>query len=117
MDVGTCIFVILPERKKYKLAIVVPAFPKTQPMQQTFLPSMKMHLAQIFHFTLTEACYDGDGRFYRGPVNVTKSGIACQAWTSQNPHLHLRDPQVIPVLQVISLQIHGIWEIKQMFFF
>ncbi|XP_043370967.1 muscle, skeletal receptor tyrosine-protein kinase [Dermochelys coriacea] len=46
----------------------------------------------------TTSCYKGNGRFYQGFVNVTTSGIPCQKWSEQVPHLHRRTPQVFPEL-------------------
>uniref|UniRef100_A0A8C0J727 receptor protein-tyrosine kinase n=1 Tax=Chelonoidis abingdonii TaxID=106734 RepID=A0A8C0J727_CHEAB len=46
----------------------------------------------------TTTCYKGNGRFYQGAVNVTTSGIPCQKWSEQVPHLHRRTPQVFPEL-------------------
>ncbi|EMP30780.1 Muscle, skeletal receptor tyrosine protein kinase [Chelonia mydas] len=46
----------------------------------------------------TTTCYKGNGRFYQGSVNVTTSGIPCQKWSEQVPHLHRRTPQVFPEL-------------------
>ncbi|XP_071144710.1 muscle, skeletal receptor tyrosine protein kinase-like [Mytilus edulis] len=45
------------------------------------------------------SCYKGTGQWYNGTVNTTKSGIACQAWESQNPHNHQRPPDVFPSLE------------------
>ncbi|XP_006027772.1 muscle, skeletal receptor tyrosine-protein kinase isoform X1 [Alligator sinensis] len=47
---------------------------------------------------ITTKCYKGNGRFYQGPVNVTASGVPCQRWSEQAPHLHRRTPQVFPEL-------------------
>ena len=35
-------------------------------------------------------CYYGVGVGYRGNVNITRSGLTCQAWRSQCPHRHWR---------------------------
>lgn len=45
---------------------------------------------------VTYTCIKGRGRFYQGPVNVTKTGLACQKWDSQSPHKHSRPPFVFP---------------------
>ena len=46
----------------------------------------------ICHFNLE--CYTkAKAQDYRGDVQVTVSGKACQAWTSQSPHKHNRTPQ------------------------
>ncbi|XP_019410930.1 PREDICTED: muscle, skeletal receptor tyrosine-protein kinase [Crocodylus porosus] len=47
---------------------------------------------------ITTKCYKGNGRFYQGPINVTASGVPCQRWSEQAPHLHRRTPQVFPEL-------------------
>ena len=33
-------------------------------------------------------CQVGDGATYKGDVNITRSGKACQNWSSQSPHEH-----------------------------
>ena len=33
---------------------------------------------------------------YRGPANMTESGLACQEWSSQSPHPHSFDPATLP---------------------
>ncbi|KAL3868762.1 hypothetical protein ACJMK2_041527 [Sinanodonta woodiana] len=43
-------------------------------------------------------CYIDTGKWYNGTVNVTKSGLACQAWSSSTPHAHKRPPEVFPEL-------------------
>ncbi|NXK75445.1 MUSK kinase, partial [Amazona guildingii] len=47
---------------------------------------------------ITRTCYSGNGQFYQGWANVTVSGIPCQKWSDQAPHLHRRTPQVFPEL-------------------
>lgn len=41
----------------------------------------------------------GNGRYYMGQVNVTKTGIECQKWDSQKPHTHIQPPNVFPQVQ------------------
>ena len=36
------------------------------------------------------------GQEYRGTVNVTASGIPCQAWIAQTPHKHSRTEERYP---------------------
>lgn len=47
---------------------------------------------------VTTSCVRGNGRYYQGTMNVTESGLACQAWESQYPHQHTRPPLVFPEL-------------------
>ncbi|KAG0410583.1 hypothetical protein HPB47_012298 [Ixodes persulcatus] len=68
------------------------------------LPSYENHSNECSHAHLTDFkedevtvnCIKGRGRFYRGTVNVTKSGIPCQRWEVQEPHHHNRPPMVFP---------------------
>lgn len=53
-----------------------------------------MDLSQV-----TTTCVRGNGRYYQGTMNVTESGLACQAWESQSPHQHTRPPLVFPEVQ------------------
>lgn len=41
----------------------------------------------------------GNGRYYVGQVNMTKTGIPCQKWDSQKPHSHIQPPNVFPQVQ------------------
>ncbi|XP_063071523.1 hepatocyte growth factor-like protein [Engraulis encrasicolus] len=43
--------------------------------------------------SVTTNCFRGRGEDYRGKVNETTSGIACQRWESQTPHPHPFFPQ------------------------
>ena len=43
-------------------------------------------------------CYEGDGRYYGGTVNVTDDGLACQRWSDQYPHRHTFRPDLAPLL-------------------
>lgn len=54
------------------------------------------HLTEMKEEEITTDCIHGRGRFYQGNVNMTKSGIACQRWDSQEPHHHNRPPMVFP---------------------
>ncbi|XP_076346339.1 tyrosine-protein kinase transmembrane receptor Ror2-like isoform X2 [Tachypleus tridentatus] len=53
-------------------------------------------LTELKEDEITTDCVLGRGRFYQGTVNVTKSGIPCQSWDSQEPHQHHRPPMVFP---------------------
>lgn len=44
----------------------------------------------------TTECYQGRGEGYRGAIDVTPTGIACQRWDSQYPHNHTFIPQAYP---------------------
>ncbi|XP_035699689.1 plasminogen-like [Branchiostoma floridae] len=41
-------------------------------------------------------CLEGDGTSYRGSIAETSSGLTCQAWDSQEPHLHDYGPENYP---------------------
>ncbi|NXG37332.1 HGFL protein, partial [Dromaius novaehollandiae] len=45
---------------------------------------------------VTTGCFKGKGEGYRGRVNVTVSGIACQRWDAQTPHKHHFMPEKYP---------------------
>ncbi|XP_051711119.2 plasminogen [Oryctolagus cuniculus] len=44
----------------------------------------------------THQCLKGRGESYRGKVARTKSGLTCQRWSEQTPHLHNRTPENFP---------------------
>uniref|UniRef100_A0A8C7S7M7 receptor protein-tyrosine kinase n=1 Tax=Oncorhynchus mykiss TaxID=8022 RepID=A0A8C7S7M7_ONCMY len=48
---------------------------------------------------VTTTCYNDKGRFYQGPVNITGSGIPCQKWSQQGPHLHRLSVDVLSELR------------------
>lgn len=48
---------------------------------------------------ITFDCIRGRGRYYQGTVNVTKHGLPCQKWDSEDPHSHFRPPMVFPEVQ------------------
>ncbi|XP_075059363.1 plasminogen-like [Mixophyes fleayi] len=41
-------------------------------------------------------CLSGNGKSYQGNIAVTASGKTCQAWSSQEPHVHSRTPEKYP---------------------
>nr|CAD7258420.1 unnamed protein product [Timema shepardi] len=58
--------------------------------------------ARLTEMKVDEVTYDcviGRGRFYQGTVNVTKYGLPCQYWDSQEPHSHYRPPDVFPEMK------------------
>nr|XP_018913986.1 PREDICTED: tyrosine-protein kinase transmembrane receptor Ror2 isoform X1 [Bemisia tabaci] len=71
------------------------------------LPRFQSGTAVCSHAKLTEMktseitydCVQGRGRFYQGYVNKTKDGLPCQHWDSQEPHEHIRPPNVFPEVQ------------------
>ncbi|XP_072182249.1 plasminogen-like [Diadema setosum] len=46
--------------------------------------------------SLTECFEEDDASDYRGAVNETQNGVACQMWTRQSPHVHDRTPSNYP---------------------
>ena len=59
-------------------------------------PCTHASLTSIKLDEVTYTCIKGHGRFYQGPVNVTKTGLPCQRWDAQEPHSHNRPPFVFP---------------------
>lgn len=45
---------------------------------------------------ITDDCIKGNGRYYQGTVNVTKSGKVCQRWDAKKPHVFNPPPNVFP---------------------
>ncbi|CAB9514790.1 Apolipoprotein(a) (Fragment) [Seminavis robusta] len=46
--------------------------------------------------------YDGKQQDYMGMINVTKSGLACQRWDTQEPHYHYEHPALMPNKNLIG---------------
>ncbi|KAJ0015483.1 hypothetical protein NQD34_009103 [Periophthalmus magnuspinnatus] len=63
------------------------------------LPSLHTNPDTCTHVPFVAFCYNERGRFYQGDVNVTRSGIPCQAWSQQEPHQHRLSVDVIPELK------------------
>ncbi|CAG7835412.1 unnamed protein product [Allacma fusca] len=68
-------------------------------MNDTSSPCTPAKLTEIIPEEITYDCQKGRGRFYQGTMNVTKTGLACQSWNSQEPHSHNRPPFVFPEIQ------------------
>ena len=43
----------------------------------------------------TANCIKGSGQFYQGHLNVTQSGIECQPWFTDDPHVQTTPPKGI----------------------
>lgn len=57
-------------------------------------------LTELKQDEITIDCIRGNGRFYQGYINVTKSGLPCQRWDSKVPHEFVRPPiNVFPEVQ------------------
>ncbi|EDW08468.2 tyrosine-protein kinase transmembrane receptor Ror2 [Drosophila mojavensis] len=55
-------------------------------------------LTEIKESEVSYDCRNGNGRYYLGSMNVTKSGIPCQRWDTQYPHKHIQPPLVFQQL-------------------
>ncbi|XP_078688578.1 polycystin family receptor for egg jelly-like isoform X2 [Branchiostoma floridae x Branchiostoma belcheri] len=66
-----------------------------RPWCYTTDPDVAREYCDISNCFLDE-CYEGDGASYRGTVNVTKSGRACQYWANQTTHTHANTPENHP---------------------
>ncbi|KNC21827.1 Tyrosine-protein kinase transmembrane receptor Ror2 [Lucilia cuprina] len=56
-------------------------------------------LTEIKEDEVSYDCRNGNGRYYLGTMNVTKSGIPCQRWDTQHPHKHIQPPLVFPQIK------------------
>ncbi|CAH1783045.1 unnamed protein product [Owenia fusiformis] len=65
------------------------------PCSDAFLYEHKPHL-------VSSHCYHGNGQYYNGTVNTTRSGYQCQDWLSQHPHRHMRHPHIFPEVRDAS---------------
>jgi Kringle domain len=45
--------------------------------------------------------FDWNQQDYRGPINVTKSGLNCQPWAEQVPYVHYHLPALLPEANLI----------------
>lgn len=56
-------------------------------------------ITEMDYSQVTTTCIRGNGRYYQGTMNMTETGLACQAWESQSPHQHTRPPLIFPEVQ------------------
>ncbi|XP_050308533.1 tyrosine-protein kinase transmembrane receptor Ror2 [Anthonomus grandis grandis] len=56
-------------------------------------------LTDVVESEVTYDCIKGKGRYYQGKVNITKEGIPCQRWDSQDPQVHNSPPDVFMELK------------------
>ncbi|XP_038026824.1 muscle, skeletal receptor tyrosine-protein kinase isoform X4 [Anas platyrhynchos] len=89
------------QRGIYKPGLMLLALPECNRLPSLHQDPSACTRIPFFDFkkeNITRTCYSGNGQFYQGWVNVTASGIPCQKWSEQAPHLHRRTPQVFPEL-------------------
>uniref|UniRef100_A0A6V7MC42 receptor protein-tyrosine kinase n=1 Tax=Bracon brevicornis TaxID=1563983 RepID=A0A6V7MC42_9HYME len=58
-----------------------------------------VHLTDMNQDLVTYDCIRGNGRFYMGNMNRSKSGLECQSWDAQTPHSHNKPPNVFPQIR------------------
>lgn len=78
------------------------SMPECDNLPSKYNSSIKCVYVDLFNVTedqITTSCYSGDGSFYRGMVNVTETGLVCQAWNVQVPNRHNYFPSVYPILE------------------
>ncbi|XP_035698838.1 inactive tyrosine-protein kinase transmembrane receptor ROR1-like isoform X5 [Branchiostoma floridae] len=59
---------------------------------------IRIGIPTMNHINRSHTCYEGKGSGYRGTVAVTKSGIPCQAWNKETPHVHFLRASQFPEL-------------------
>ncbi|CAH1244273.1 ROR1 [Branchiostoma lanceolatum] len=59
---------------------------------------IRIGIPTMNHINRSHSCYEGKGSGYRGTVAVTKSGIPCQAWNREAPHVHFLRASQFPEL-------------------
>ncbi|MEE6459026.1 hypothetical protein FKM82_000513 [Ascaphus truei] len=85
----------------YKHGLMLLALPdceKLPSMQKNPKACTRIPYFDFHKENVTRTCYKGNGRDYQGKANITTSGIPCQKWGHQRPHVHRRLPEVFPEL-------------------
>ncbi|KAI8509568.1 Inactive tyrosine-protein kinase transmembrane receptor ror1 [Branchiostoma belcheri] len=59
---------------------------------------IRIGIPTMSHINRSHTCYEGKGGGYRGTVAMTKSGIPCQAWNTETPHVHFLRASQYPEL-------------------
>ncbi|XP_075066999.1 muscle, skeletal receptor tyrosine-protein kinase isoform X1 [Mixophyes fleayi] len=70
------------------ILLTLPVCEKLPSLKNNPLACIKIPYFELNKENITKTCYKGNGRDYRGNVNITSSGIPCQKWSQQVPHLH-----------------------------
>ncbi|KAG8455051.1 hypothetical protein GDO86_001317 [Hymenochirus boettgeri] len=76
----------------------IPDCEKLPSMQKDSKVCTRIPFFELNKENITQTCYKGNGRHYQGIANTTISGIQCQKWSQQLPHLHRRAPEIFPEL-------------------
>eukprot|EP00093_Oithona_nana_P009614 09614.XXX_342720_345642_1 [CDS] Oithona nana genome sequencing. len=59
----------------------------------------KSSITQMRWDLATTNCIKGSGRFYQGHLNVTKSGLECQPWFTDDPHVQTTPQGIFPEMK------------------
>ncbi|XP_069601614.1 muscle, skeletal receptor tyrosine-protein kinase [Ranitomeya imitator] len=80
------------------MLLTVPDCEKLPSLQSSPGACIKIPYFDLHKENITKICYKGNGRHYQGTDNMTASGIPCQKWSQQLPHLHRKMPSVFQEL-------------------